>query len=154
MAYRFNYDKAARILADSTMMRDSDAAKKHGVCEETIRRYRIRFEKDARLREMVAEKKQIQDVRWADRITNAIASAVDFLDRAAKAADPQDPEAIHAIAGALKMLGEVQMAREMLDERIAQLRRGPDAGARPNAAHAGSAGVAVVRQLPAPARTS
>lgn len=149
MAYRFNYDKAAKVLIDATTMRDCDVARKHGVCEATIGRYRVRMARDAKLREMVAEKKVLQDVRWADKIASAIVSAVDFLDRAAKAADPQDPEAIHAIAGALKMLGEVQMAREMLDERIAQLRRGPDAGARPNAAHAGGAGVAVVRQLPA-----
>jgi len=119
----FDRDKAARILLDAIVMGDQAACDKHDISLRSLYRYRSRLEDDPELAKAVIEKKRIQDEKWADQIPTAIASCIDFLRRASQDCKTDDPDAVHAIAGAIKIMGEVSMTREVIDARLAEQNR-------------------------------
>lgn len=45
-------------------------------------------------------------------------AGTDFIMRAAQESDPTNPDAIHAIAGALKILAEIGLTKEIVDARL------------------------------------
>lgn len=100
-------------------MGDRAACDKHDISLRSLQRYRLRLEDDPGLARVVAEKKLLQDQEWASEIPSAIASCVEFLRRASHSCDESNPDAVHAIAGAVKILGEVSMARQVIDSRLA-----------------------------------
>lgn len=114
----FNRDRAAKILLDAAMVGDRAAAEKWKIAVETICRYRKRLETDAELSKALKLKKAEQDKAWADEIPAAIASCIEFIKNAAYACNPAEPEAVHAIAGALKILSEVSLTREVIEARL------------------------------------
>lgn len=99
-------------------MGDRAACDKHDISLRSLQRYRLRLDGDPVLAQAVAEKKALQDKAWANEIPAAIASCVDFLRRASQSCKEDDPDAVHAIAGALKIMSEVTMAREVIDARL------------------------------------
>lgn len=117
---KFDRDKAAKIVLDASLMGDRAAADKWGVSERTVRHYRQKLDSDPEFAEVCQEKKAVQDAAWADEIPSAIASCIDFLKRASQSCNVNDPDAVHAIAGALKILGETSMTREVISARLAQ----------------------------------
>ena len=118
MPRAFNYERAAAALVDATLMGDSGAAEKYEVSVKSLQGWRKRLSEDEVLRQFFQEKKAAQDKAWADEIPSAIASCVQFLKAAAQDCKTSDPDSVHAIAGALKILGSVSMTREMVDARL------------------------------------
>lgn len=116
---QFNRDKAARILLDAATIGDRAACDKHEISLRTLQRYRSRLADDQELSRAVASKKAIQDKQWAQEIPAAIAAGIDFLKRAAQDCDSSHPDAVHAIAGAVKILSEVSLTRDVIDARLA-----------------------------------
>ena len=110
-------------------MGDRAACKKHEISLRSLQRYRQKLDGDPRLSQAVAEKKAIQDKAWADEIPTAIAAGIRFLTRASQECKASNPEAVHAIAGAIKILSEVSMTRQIIDARLAGQDRQDDSEA-------------------------
>ncbi len=123
MAGRFNRERAAAILADAALNGDRSAAQRWGVSEMTLWRYRRRLDSDASLLELVNEKKKALERAWIDRAAGALVAAAEFIERAAREADPRDPVAIHAVSGALKILNEAILTSQVIDARLAHTYR-------------------------------
>lgn len=115
----FDRDKAARILCDAVVMGDRAACDKHEISLRSLQRYRQKLDGDPELSQVVAQKREIQDKAWGDEIPAAIASCITYLKGAAQACKSDDPDAVHAVAGALKILSEVSMTKQVIDARLA-----------------------------------
>lgn len=120
MSHNFDYERAARALANAAFTNDTTAANDEGITIRTLQRYRKRLDADGTLSQLVAQKKAALEREWASKIAPALRSALDFLTRAGQEADPRDPEAIHAIAGAFKLVNEGALAKAVIDVRLAQ----------------------------------
>jgi hypothetical protein len=116
-----DYDRAAAILVEAAYRGDDETVKKWGVSRQSIYNYRNRLENDPKLLHTFTLLKKEYDTNWANDIPAAIRSGIDFLGRASKEADPKDPDAIHAVAGAVKILAEVGMTKAILDVRLGGL---------------------------------
>ena len=109
----------ARILVEAAAIADDSAASKRlGVSRRSLIRWRNQLETDPVLAQAVAEKKAVAEKAWLADIPAVLQSGIKFLKRAADEADPKDPAVIHAVAGAVKLLAEVQQAQQYLDARI------------------------------------
>jgi hypothetical protein len=90
------------------------------ITRQTLYNYRQRLSDDTGLLQLVSEKKIIQDKQWASEIPSMLQAGIDFLKRSAQLADATDPDVIHSIAGAVKIVSEVQAMRDVIDQRIRQ----------------------------------
>lgn len=115
---KFDRDRAAKILIDAATLGDAKACEKWNVTVRTLQNYRQRLAGDPELSQVFAEKKALQDKTWADEIPEMLKAGIDFLKRAAQEAEARDPDAVHAIAGAVKIVSEVQAMRKVIDARI------------------------------------
>ena len=99
---------------------DSEAALQHGVSARSIGRWRsiLRDDPEGPLAAAVRSKKETIEKDWVERLPGAITAAIDFLERAAKGAKINDPNMIHSVAGALKILTEVKTGQMLLDARL------------------------------------
>lgn len=118
MGHGLNYDRASMILVEAAFFGDNQTALKWGVHRKTIENYRRRMEDDAELIQLFRFKKKEFEGAWAEAIPAAMRLAIDFIGRSAVQADPKDPEAIHAMAGAIKILAEVGLTKEIIDARL------------------------------------
>lgn len=114
----FNYELAATVLVDAAYTTDTKAAEKHDVSERSVRRWRNRLDRDEKLASLVLHKKRLAEQDWATELAPAIRASIDYLRRAAETADTSDPDVIHAVAGALKMLTSVALTKKVLDDRL------------------------------------
>ena len=115
----FNYERAAAVLVDALYRGDVEAAQRHGVTRRSLYNWRYRLATDQRLAQLFDEKRRQAEAEWVPQFVPAIRDAVEFLRRAAQELDPTDPDAVHAVAGALKILSEIAMMKEVLDARLA-----------------------------------
>lgn len=122
----FNYELASTVLVEAAYQGDKVTAKKYGITERTIRNYRKRLDEDKRLSAFFQDKKERMEQRWADELPGAIRAAINYLQGAAQDADRRNPDAIHAVAGALKILSDVALTKEVLDARLARQHRSQD----------------------------
>lgn len=130
---KIDLDFAAQVLVDAAMLGDEAAAQRHKISDETVSRYRKLSQSDENLWKLVALKKRTAESQWADGLAGAIKGQIEFLQRAAQAADASDPHAIHAMAGSLKILADIALTSRMIDARLAS-RAGPEGAAdRPDA---------------------
>lgn len=117
-----DYDRVALILVEAAFFGEKQTAQRWGISTKTIERYRARLDEDSGLSGFVALKKQAFESSWADEIPASIRAGIRFLGEAAKRAD-YTPESIHAIAGAVKILAEVGLTKEILDVRLGRYNR-------------------------------
>lgn len=118
MAQKLDLDKAALILAEAMILGDKRAATKYGITTTTVRNYRKRSLTDEKLALNLQQKKDLAFSGWHDELKDAIMAGIDFVKRAAQEADPKDPNAIHAIAGATNLLLETQLRKEIIDAKF------------------------------------
>lgn len=119
----FNYELASTVLVEAAYQGDDVAAKKYGVSVRSVRRWRKRIDEDERLASFVRIKKDRMEQRWADELPSAIRASITYLQNAAQEVNKRDPDAIHAVAGALKILSDVALTKEVLDARLAKQHR-------------------------------
>jgi hypothetical protein len=117
--YRPDLDLKAEILAESILLGDDTTCQRYKISPRTLYRYRAELPKNMFLAEKVSQKKASLEQAWAATIPAAARAAIEFLARAACQADPRDPEAIHAVAGALKILAETHVTLRGLDVILA-----------------------------------
>lgn len=82
---------------------------------KTLQRARANPKDFVQLSDIVADKKDALLDKWTDSVPSALADCVAFVRKATKHLMPEDPESLHAISGAIKILSEAQMNREVLD---------------------------------------
>jgi len=109
--------RAALAIASAAELGDAEAARKFGMSVRAIQRWRRALKGDSSLSAAVAEKRAEAFKPWAELYQSARATLVAELVRHATAC-PISPESIHAIAGALKILGERDDAGRMLDAEL------------------------------------
>ena len=119
----FDYERASRALATAALEGNDTAAQRENITVRTLQRYRQRLDTDATLSRLVAEKKARLESEWANEIAPTLRAALAFLQRAATALDPSDPEAVHALAGAFKLVNEGHQTMRVIDARLAELHR-------------------------------
>lgn len=120
---RTDYDRLATILVEAAYYGDAKTAERWGITDRTIQNYRGRLDNDSELSSFFVLKKQAFENEWANEIPAAIRSALRFIVRAGEEANPKDPEAIHAVAGALKIVTEVELTREIINARLGRYDR-------------------------------
>ena len=111
----------AKAILECASSTDEAICKKYSISLRTLQRWHHEFKHgtDAELTKSVAEKKAaIDDAGLVTEIRGALASGLDFLRRAGEEANPADPEAIHAVAGSVKIVSEVDGTYKMIDARI------------------------------------
>ena len=114
----FKYELASIILVEAVFFGDKTTAAKYGISTRTIRNYRKRLSEDAKFSALFQEKKEHAEQEWAHEMPAAIRASIDFLRKAANSAKTDDPDAIHAVAGALKILSEVAITKQVIDARL------------------------------------
>lgn len=115
---RLNYHHVASILVEAMFYGDRRVAEKQGITTRTIRNYRARLETDENLSVLFHEKKEQFLANWAEDIPIAIRAGIQFIQRAANEADHKSPETIHAVAGAIKILAEIGITKEIIDAKL------------------------------------
>jgi hypothetical protein len=128
---RLDYDRVASILVEAAFFGDPQASQRWGITERTIRNYRAKLDEDSELSSFFLVKKQAFESEWATEIPMAIRAGIHFLGEAAKKANPTDPDTIHAIAGAVKILAEVGLTKEIIDARLGRYDREDGAQGQP-----------------------
>jgi hypothetical protein len=118
MPQKLDYDRVASILVEAAYYGEQSAAARWGISDRTILNYRNRLNEDEELSDIFALKKAAFENEWANEVPAAIRSALRFIVRAGEEANPKDPEAIHAVAGALKIVSEVELTREIINARL------------------------------------
>lgn len=119
----FDYERASRALAVAALEGDAAAAKREGITVRTLQRYRKQLDADPLLSQLVAEKKAALENNWANEIAPTLRAALAFIRKAAENLDPTDPEAVHAVAGAFKLINEGHQTMKVIDARLAELHR-------------------------------
>lgn len=116
----FDYERASRALAVAALEGDHIAAQREGITVRTIHNYRVRLTTDKALSELFHEKKARLETEWAHQIAPTLRAALQFLQRAMTSLDPSDPEAVHAAAGAYKLINEGHLTMKVIDARLAE----------------------------------
>jgi len=126
----FDYDRASRALAVAAMNGDATATQQENISTRTLQRYRKLMETDDHLARLVHQKKTVIECEWAHQIAPTLRAALAYIQRAAASLDTRDPEALHAMAGALKLVNEAGLAMRVIDARLAQVGGPSDQPAR------------------------
>lgn len=124
-------DRAAKAVLEATVAGDKATCDKYGITRRTLQRWRkaIGTERHPKKRqttfgnltENVAAKKAELEVDWAADIGKTLKAVIGAVLRSTdpdNGADIKDPDVIHALAGALKILSEVSSTWKLLDVRI------------------------------------
>lgn len=112
MSGGYDPHRAALVLADAMALGDKPTARKWAISTRTVERYRERAKSDKGLAELVAEKRRAVERDLAELRVIFMREAIDQLRAKMPKAN------VRAIAGALKIVGELhQVAMAVDDER-------------------------------------
>ena len=118
----------ATILVEALFYGEVRTAKRWDIHRRTIANYRTRLNEEPELAQEFKRKKELFESEWANELAPAIRSALRFIVRAGEEADTTDPDVIHAMAGALKIVASVGLTKDMLDAKLGRLERGGEDG--------------------------
>lgn len=119
----FNYERAASVLVDAAYTNDEKAAEKWGVTRQSVYNWRQRLAEDEKLLTLFDAKKERFEAEWAQELPNAIRACIDFIKRAAQEASHTKPDVIYSVAGALKIVSDIQMSKDIIDARLSEFNR-------------------------------
>lgn len=107
----FDPERAARILVDAIALGDKTAAARHKVSEKTVGRYRSRLATDQELSEAVQRISREADKGWhvarARFLRRSLEKLIELVENAT-------PEQMKDVTEALRVVGELEIAREAL----------------------------------------
>lgn len=120
-----NIDRAAMVLVEAIFYGDKATADRYGITTRTVENYRKRLKdgKNEKLSEVFYQKKTEFERDWVSEIPAAIRAGTRFLLRSYQEADHTDAAVIHAVAGAMKILTEIGLAKEIIDVRLSEYNR-------------------------------
>jgi hypothetical protein len=109
----FDRRRAARILADAAMMGDAKAAERWGVTDRSILNWRQRLENDDELAQAFVEELRKAEEDWrSERLKFLRLGLSKLTELVGKADGPHD---IRSVAEAVKVVGELQVASDVLN---------------------------------------
>lgn len=112
-------ERIAEILVEAFISgNDRKVAEANGISARTLRNHRKRLGTDSELSQMFRDKKARVAEGWEDEVPGAMRESISFIRRAAETGDSQDPEMLHAVAGAMKMVSEVAATWKVLDVKF------------------------------------
>jgi len=134
----------AAILAEAALGSDGQTAKRHGICRKTLCNWRKRLGTDEEFASEFSRKKALLEVNWGDEAVKALGRMIRKLDDLVQQAGP---EKIHEVAGAVKIVGELEVVRGMVSSgkqsgasrqdpasaALTPIERPADSGERPGA---------------------
>lgn len=120
MKTKINLDKAASILVVAAYHGDQAAAAQFRVSVRTVQRYRAELARRKQLAEFVALKKTEYDRQWQTEMAGTKRDLLRYIARSARGMTEATPEMIHAVAGALKILAEIEAGGRYLEARLAE----------------------------------
>lgn len=112
----FPYERAAIILAESELYGDLSTSNRWGITDRTIRNYRARAVSDSKLSCLFQIKRQLLEREWINDATRTLKTGLNRLNQLIPVATASDAATIHAIAGAIKIVGELKIASDALSE--------------------------------------
>ena len=121
-----NKELAAEVLLTAIFTTDEEACQKYGVSLRSLQRWRRQLaDGDPELAGCVATKKAAFDAAWAESLPVALARGVKALERCFTEiySDPRackNPIVLHALAGAFRIVAEVQLTSTVIDSRLAR----------------------------------
>jgi hypothetical protein len=130
MAGGFDRDRAARILVDAIALGDRTAADRHQVAERTIVRYRQRLSVDHELSDIVRRLTKESEQGWHVARSRFLRRGLEKLMELVEAAGVSN---LKDVTEALRVVGELEIAREALGVSTSDRREDP-----PHAAPSGS----------------
>src|SRR5512139_4250756 len=120
---KFKPELAASVLVEAAYTSDEKAAQKYGVSVQSVYNWRKRLEEDDEFRSIFSIKRERFEAEWATELPNAIRACIDFIKRAALEASPTKPDVIYSVAGALKIVSDIQMSKDIIDARLTDFNR-------------------------------
>lgn len=109
----FDRQRAAEVLVDAHVLGTRAAAEKWSVTSRTIRNYQARLLNDVELAQLFAAKLKVAEKAWQGERLRFLRNALTKLDKlVAKATKPSD---IDSVARAVKVVGELQVASDVLN---------------------------------------
>ena len=115
----FNPERASSILAEAEYMGDKPTAERWGITDRTIRNYRKRLLDDPQFSIVFQAKKQLFCRTWIDDATGTLKVGFARLKDLLQNGRREDADFIHAVAGALKIVGELNIAYTVLNDEPA-----------------------------------
>jgi hypothetical protein len=119
-----NKELAAEVLLAAIFTTDEQACQKYGVSLRSLQRWRrLLVDGDPELAGCVAIKKQVFDAAWAEKLSPALSRGLQAMEKCFNEiiADPRhckNPVVIHALAGAVRILAEVDLSSKVIDARL------------------------------------
>lgn len=110
----FNAERASRILLDAMLYGDGTAAAKWKVSERTVRNHRARLETDGDFAALFLKRKTAADSDWRVVRLHFLRKSIAKLETLVDAATT--PASIRDVAEAIRVIGELQLASDVLGE--------------------------------------
>lgn len=109
----FDRLRAAEVLVDAHVLGTRAAAEKWSITPRTIRNHQARLLEDTELARLFAAKLKVAERAWQGERLKFLRNALTKLDKlVSKATSPKD---ITAVAHAVKVVGELQVASDVLN---------------------------------------
>lgn len=110
-----NKERAAMVLVEAFFFGDQQAASRYQLSLATIKNYRTRLNTDKELSSFFHLKKQAFESDWIEEIPAAMRQGIRFLIKSFQESDYTDPQVIHSVAGAMKIMAEIGLTKELLN---------------------------------------
>jgi hypothetical protein len=122
--------KAARALVDAALLGDATACAQHEITLRTLQRYRAALEDDEELSRLYAElSRAVTSQHWATELNITLTTSVRKLGTLVRNLDTPSAESISAVTGAIKVMSEIAITREVLGQGVSDAGDGqPDQG--------------------------
>ena len=109
----FDRQRAADVLVDAHVLGTAAAAEKWSITTRTIRNHQARLLADTELAQLFAAKLKVAERAWQAERIRFLRNGLAKLDKlVAKATSPKD---IDSVARAVKVVGELQVASDVLN---------------------------------------
>lgn len=103
-------------IAEADIFGDRRVIDKYGINQSTLWRWRDRENSDAKLHENALLKRRMLLIDWQQDATKCLKVGLDKLTAIIPVATKEDADVIHAIAGAMKIVGELRIAHDALSD--------------------------------------
>lgn len=110
-------EKIAQVLVFASLYGDNQAAKDSGLALRTIQHYKKRLREEPELAKIYVLKKQEFEGEWVNEVASTLLAGMNYIKQASQS-EEKTPEMVHAIAGAMKIVGEIGLTKEIIDARI------------------------------------
>ena len=115
-APRYTPDRASAMLAEAEYFGDRFACDKWDITSRCLYNYRAKLKTDKTLSDLFVLKKRILAIDWKSSTVKTLKITCERLNRLIPTANREDADLIHAIVGAAKIFGELNIASEALSD--------------------------------------